>query len=155
MKNAITRYGCLSAVLLGAVAAQATASPAKYPLTSAAYRAECGSCHVPYPPQLLPARSWQAIMAGLDKHFGSDASLDAKTAGEIRVYLASNASRMGAAAPLSTPRITQTRWFMKEHDEVPASLWKSEAVKGAFNCSACHTQAEQGDYGEGSLRLPR
>lgn len=155
MKNAMMRYGCLTAVLMGTLAVPAVASPARYPLTNAAYRAECGSCHVPYPPQLLPAPSWQAIMDGLDKHFGSDASLDAKTAGEIRAYLASNASRKAAAKSKAAPRITESPWFVKEHDEVPASLWKSEAVKGAFNCGACHTQAEQGDFSERSLRLPR
>ena len=29
------------------------------------FAAECGACHMPYPAALLPARSWQAIMAGL------------------------------------------------------------------------------------------
>ena len=26
----------------------------------AAWKKECGACHLPYPPQLLPARSWRA-----------------------------------------------------------------------------------------------
>ena len=43
----------------------------------------------------------------------------------------------------------------KEHDEVPAALWKSAAVKGPANCAACHTRAEDGDYAERSLRLPK
>jgi hypothetical protein len=118
------------------------------------YRDECGSCHLPYPPQLLPRASWQAIMAGLDKHFGSDASLDAKTAREIQAYLEPNASRRAASGkpPL---RITDTPWFKREHDEVPPSVWKSTAVKSAANCGACHTQADQGDYSERTLRVPK
>ena len=42
---------------------------------NAAYQAECGSCHVPYPPRLLPGSSWRQIVARLDRHFGADASL--------------------------------------------------------------------------------
>src|SRR5512145_3377199 len=41
---------------------------------------ECGACHIAYPPRFLPAESWREIMIGLDDHFGSDASLDARTA---------------------------------------------------------------------------
>lgn len=50
-----------------------------FDVANSVYRDECGGCHVPYPPQLLPKASWQAIVAGLDKHFDSDASLDDKT----------------------------------------------------------------------------
>jgi hypothetical protein len=38
---------------------------------------------------------------------------------------------------------------------VPASVWRSSAVKSAADCGACHTQAENGDYSEGTLRVPR
>jgi hypothetical protein len=38
---------------------------------------------------------------------------------------------------------------------VPASVWRSSAVKSAADCGACHTQAENGDYSEGALRVPR
>ena len=38
------------------------------------------ACHVAYPPGLLPAASWQRLMANLPRHFGTDASLDAATA---------------------------------------------------------------------------
>ena len=119
-----------------------------------AYKAECGSCHVAYPPKLLPAASWQQLMARLDRHFGSDASLDAKAQDEISRYLAANAGRREPPAGVE-PRITETRWFRKEHGEVPAALWKSAAVKGAANCGACHTRADDGDYSERTLRLPK
>ena len=119
-----------------------------------AYKAECGSCHVAYPPKLLPRASWQQLMAHLDRHFGSDASLDAKASAEIGRILAANAGRRDAP-PGAEPRITETRWFRKEHDEVPAALWKSAAVKSAANCAACHTRADDGDYSERTLRLPK
>lgn len=125
-----------------------------------AYRNECGSCHIAFPPSLLTANSWRAVMAGLDKHFGSDASLDTDTAGDITKFLVANAGRRETAAPDGTPllRITETRWFRKEHrdghDGITAGVFRSAAVKSAANCSACHRDAEQGDYSEGRIRIP-
>ena len=144
----------LAAALLGFAALPATADKPRLPPIPT-YRAECGSCHVPYPPKLLPAQSWRDLMARLDRHFGSDASLDAKTSEEISRYLAANAERRDAP-PGAEPRITETRWFHKEHDqEVPATMWKSAAVKGPANCAACHTRADDGEYSERTLRLPK
>src|SRR6478752_5259908 len=53
---------------------------------------ECGACHMAYPPQFLPARSWQAIMQALPRHFGENAGLDPEAARKIREYLAANAA---------------------------------------------------------------
>jgi hypothetical protein len=143
----------LIAALLGLASMPAIADKPRLP-PDPAYKAECGSCHVPYPPKLLPAQSWRALMTRLERHFGSDASLDAKAREEISRYLAANAGRRDLPAGVE-PRITETRWFRKEHDEVPAALWKSAAVKGAANCAACHTRAEDGDYSERTLRLSK
>jgi hypothetical protein len=104
-----------------------------------AYKAECGSCHVPYPPKLLPASSWEQLMARLDKHFGSDASLEPKLHAEIGRYLAAHAGRR-AAPPGAEPRITQTRWFLKEHrKEIPAG-------GNPADCASCHKGADNGIY---------
>lgn len=103
------------------------------------YRTECGSCHVAYPPQLLPAESWRKLMERLDRHFGSDASLDARTSGEIGRFLAANAGRRDPP-PGAEPRITETRWFRKEHaGEIPAG-------RNPADCLACHKGAEEGIY---------
>ena len=61
--------------------------------TNPTWQAECSTCHVAYPPRLLPRESWRAVMSGLDKHFGSDASLDPATAREIGTFLDQNAGR--------------------------------------------------------------
>jgi hypothetical protein len=127
-----------------------------YSVNNEKWKTECSACHLAYPPQLLPVESWRAMMTQLDKHFGADASLDAKTAAEIRAFLEANAGRNKREAtgkPLQ--RITETRWFKKEHDEVPARVWSSAAVKQPGNCAACHIQAERGDFSERSLRIPR
>jgi len=120
------------------------------------WQTECGSCHVAYPPRLLPASAWRRVIAGLDKHFGTDASTDAASAGAITLFLEQNAGRKrhSDAGP-ETLRITDTAWFRHEHDHVPAALWKNASVRSASNCGACHTTAALGDYRERNIRLPR
>ena len=119
------------------------------------WQAECSSCHVAYPPRLLPASSWRALMAHLDKHFGSDASVDPKANAEILRFLERNAGRERNAQTQPILRITETPWFRREHDEVSPRLWKSPIIKNGANCEACHTGAAKGDYSERGIRLPR
>lgn len=120
------------------------------------YQQECGSCHVAYPPALLPAASWQRITADLGKHFGSDATLDPATTQALTRWLQQNAGS-GKRAREAPPqdRITRAAWFQREHDELPAGVWQRPAVKSPANCAACHTGAEQGDFSEHRVRVPR
>lgn len=142
-------------LLLTSSGLQASVTMAAPPDT--AYLQECGSCHVAYPPRLLSGASWQAVLAGLDKHFGVDASLDEKALAEISGYLNGQAGRRETAAADGRPllRITETRGFRHEHEEVPEATWKLPAVKSPSTCGACHTTAEQGRYSEHGIRLPR
>jgi len=123
--------------------------------TNAKWKAECGSCHLAYPPSLLSAEAWRRIMAGLDRHFGSDASLDAASAVEIGAFLERNASRRDLGPVDGAPRITQTARFLRKHREVDPALWKSPRVKTASNCTACHRGAADGDFDEDNVRIPR
>jgi hypothetical protein len=126
------------------------------------YQKECGDCHMAYPARLLPAPSWRALMSGLERHFGVDASLDARTAQVVGQYLEQNAGserrlvRPGAPVAGSAPllRISDADWFRREHREVPATTWKSNAIGSVSNCAACHTDAAQGRFSEGALRMP-
>lgn len=147
----------LIASLVLAAALPAVADSYRAAVRNPAYQSECGACHVAYPPQLLSAASWRAVMDGLGKHFGSDASLDPAAHAEILRYLEANAGRRDtAAAGKPQLRITETRWFVHEHsEELPRDIWKHPAVKSAANCAACHTAAEKGDFSERTLRLPK
>ena len=151
----ISRIGLAASAISFLFAAPAFADRVVPDTGNTIYRSECGSCHIAFPAQLLPKESWQALMAGLAKHFGTDASVDAKTAKEIESYLTANASRKagpaGAKAPL---RITETRSFLHEHHEVPGRVWTSATVKSPANCGACHPGAEHGDFNEHAVRLP-
>jgi diheme cytochrome c len=146
--------GLLASMVLIAHEAMAGGSLATPP--NERWKTECGSCHIAYPPQLLPAQAWHRMMSQLDKHFGTDASLDPAAAAEIGAYLErySGSTRRAPPAPGSL-RITETAWFIHEHREVPPAAWKHPAVKGAANCAACHTTAEQGDFRERNIRIPR
>ena len=119
------------------------------------FDAECASCHMAYPPGLLGQKNWQSIMSGLDKHFGTDASLDAKTQAEISQWLIKNAAtREKYAAFAPENRITKTAWFIRKHEEVRVDVWKRAGVKSPANCSACHADAVKGDFEEDRVRIP-
>ena len=95
------------------------------------------------------------MMGDLAHHYGDDASLSPQTAQELTDFLVQHAGdarrTQGAGDP---PRITQTRWFQKEHDEVPAAAWRDPRVKSPANCGACHKRAEEGSYREREIDIP-
>lgn len=133
-------------------------------LTHKAWQEECGSCHLAFPPSMLPRASWQKLMGGLDKHFGENASLDPATQADILKFLEAHAADRGSgmgrrvmrmdgnAAPL---RITETRWFVRKHDEVPRATWSRKSIGSPAHCAACHRQAEQGNFEEDAIRIPK
>lgn len=136
------------------LAQTAWADPDVTPATHPKWKAECGSCHTAYPPQLLPASAWRRIMSGLDQHFGTDASLDAKSVAEIGAFLEQHAGTGKRARGAQILRITESTWFRREHGEVPAATWKLAAVRTPANCAACHMTADQGDFRERNTRVP-
>lgn len=143
---------------------QRTADVAR--VDNAKYREECGSCHLAYPAGLLPARSWQKLMGGLNNHFGDNAELSPELTQEITDYLVANSADASSyrrsqqitrsVGAEETPlRITDTAFFRREHRELPAKLVKDNPqVKGFSNCNACHQRAEQGSFSEREIRIP-
>jgi hypothetical protein len=136
-----------------------------------AFQAECASCHVAFPPALLAADDWKRVMATLDKHYGDNASLDAKTGKLIEDFLVRNAgdarkvgaggtapagsaANIGSAYDRGLPRLTATAWFKRKHHEVARADWTNPKVKSPANCAACHTQAAAGSYREREIVMP-
>lgn len=142
------RYALLMACLSsGALAHAGSHQYGPYP---AQYVEECGSCHVPYPPQRMTAAGWETQMRTLGNHYGTDASLDAESAKRITAYLMANAGTKDKLAPTeATARMTKARWFAKEHGTTPPQGMSFS------NCSGCHTQAERGDFEERTLKTPK
>jgi len=127
---------------------------------NAAFEEECASCHMAYPPQMLHADSWRAMMGDLSRHFGSDASIDEKRRIAIADFLVANSggrktgnTRDAQGKPLL--RITETARFEKKHREISAATWKRASIKGPANCGACHTRAATGEYSERSINIPK
>lgn len=117
------------------------------------YAAECGSCHLAFPPSLLPARSWLALLAGLADHFEQNAEVDSATRQQLETFLALNAGReLAGPTPL---RITTLRWWRREHDEISASTFRRKAIVSPANCGACHPGANEGAFGEHAVKVPR
>ena len=149
MKRAIKTIGWV--MVLGCLSAErvAHAGSHQYGPYPAKYAEECGSCHVPYPPQRMTAAGWEIQMRHLKQHYGSDAGVDAPTHQALLSYLVANASPKDKSAPADpTARMTKTRWFVKEHGTTPP---KGQSFS---NCAACHTQAEKGDFSERTLKTP-
>ncbi len=146
-----------AALLLAALSAQAD----NYRLPkNPAFEEECASCHMAFPPQMLHADSWRAMMGDLSHHFGSDASLDEKRRIAITDFLVANANgrktgttRDAAGKPLL--RITETARFAKKHREIAAATFQRASIKSPANCTACHRQAATGDYSERSINIPK
>ena len=123
--------------------------------TATVYAEECGACHTAYPARLLPPADWAAVLATLDRHFGVDASLDAKTRAAVASQLGVGTSVASTSTTKTVPRITQQGWFREEHDEISAQLFRSPAVRSGANCGACHAGADRGQFDEHSVRIPR
>ena len=111
---------------------------------NAKWKQECGSCHIPYPPQLLTADNWQRIMGSLDKHFGANALLDANDNKKILSFLEHNAGS-GERYSAASLRISETPWFKHEHHVISDKEWVNPEVKSRSNCSACHGKVVLGD----------
>lgn len=130
-------------------AASAHSGSHQYGPYPAQYVEECGSCHVPYPPQRMTAEGWEIQIRTLKQHYGSDATVDAPANQAILRYLTANAATKSKNAPTEpTGRLTKTAWFTKEHGSTPP---KGQQFS---NCAGCHTQAERGDYSERTLKTP-
>jgi diheme cytochrome c len=140
-------------LLAGAVVAGAGDRDRGPAPVNAAWKMECGACHLAYPPRLLPARSWRALMGGLDTHFGTDASLDPAATAEIAAFLERHGGR--DRGPTTSLRITETPWFQHKHRKIADAVWARPAIRGPANCSACHAAADRGDYDDDTVRIPR
>ncbi|MBK5970147.1 MULTISPECIES: diheme cytochrome c [Thiorhodovibrio] len=140
------------------------------PATQPAYLEECGSCHLAYPPGVLPADSWKHILApeSLANHYGDDAWLPEDLVAEVRDYLMANGADTSArirerafAVPgaarsdASLPRITETPYFIRKHNQVPARLVTDNPEVGSFSqCNRCHIGTDKGVFDESQIDIP-
>lgn len=156
MPSQLSRLARIFAVVAFLTSTVSWADSHKGPTPPAVYTQECGSCHLAFPPNLLPKASWQRVMNALDAHYGSDASLDAVTQKQISTWLQTYGGQ-GKRAREEPPqdRITRSAWFERKHREVSASTFKRASIKSPVNCVACHRDAAQGDFEDDRVRIPK
>jgi hypothetical protein len=128
------------------------------------YEEECGSCHLAYPPGLLPARSWQALMNGLADHFGDSAELEAPRGQLLSGWLVANAAerrthRKSAKLLRSvrgrTPlRISQTPYILGKHDEIAPAVFRRKSIASRANCGGCHRDADRWNFDDDDVTIP-
>lgn len=136
------------------------------PVTNETYKNECSACHFAYQPGLLPSNSWNKIMANLENHFNTDASLDNADFKIIKDYLNENSAEKAMEYKRSRkivnsirngdiPKsISKTPYMIRKHDELRANMINQPEIKGLFNCVACHTTAQKGIYSERDINIP-
>lgn len=136
------------------------------PVVLDAYKNECSSCHMAYPPGLLPARSWQKIMTSLESHFGDNAELEGEDLKIISDFLINNSADksdyrrsrkiMRSINTNDSPiRISDLPYIKREHHEIPDKMIKfNPRVNSLGNCIACHVDAEKGLFNEHNVSIP-
>jgi hypothetical protein len=124
---------------------------------------ECGSCHRPFHPSLLPRASWAAVMAGLANHFGEDASLPPDEVARIGAYFQTYgaeawdteaARRFAIVSPSQPLRITETPFWQKKHAGLDPAIFLRPKVGAKSNCSACHRDADTGHFDDQQINIP-
>lgn len=157
---AIVIFGGATLYGLGRVAAPPTRAFA----WNTTYKRECGACHAPYHPSLLPAASWRGVMANLSDHFGEDASLEPAVVKEITIWLAANAAetwdteaanRFRRVNPTEPFKITATRYWTHKHAGLPPTLFSRKEIGSRSNCAACHRDAETGRFDDQFIDIPK
>ena len=135
--------------------------------TDPTYVKECGSCHFPYSPGLLPVRSWELHMKRLEKHFGEAVALQPATHEAILRYLTENAADrspyegsqyyMAKVDPGATPYRLQDVPLHREMHRIIQEVISIKAkvkVRTLTNCNACHQWAPEGSFANSELFVP-
>lgn len=147
-------------------------NPGKYenggfaPVHDPAYAKECGSCHFTYLPGMLPARSWHALLAGANEHFGESLALSPEMARHIEEYLVSNAADRSKyrgselmlyrlEAGVTPLRVTSMPVMHQRHQVVRTLLGSPKSpVRNLTNCDSCHERAAAGSFAYEEIVVP-
>lgn len=156
IRHILRSLGLISVLVISAYSiAFADSGPMMPANVPKAYTQECAACHTAYAPGMLPKQSWLRILTGLDKHYGTDATLDDATVKQLSSWLQANAGTYKRVADVPpNDRITQSAWFVRKHRAIEPSVWKLSSVKSASNCTACHTSADKGIFDDDNLQIP-
>lgn len=135
------------------------------PVNNEVFKQECGACHFAYQPGLLPSGSWEKLLSNLPSHFGEEIFLEEKSKNIVSDYLQANAAERSSAKRArkilkslrgQTPlRITDTPYIQEKHHELNSTIFTRESIVSRSNCIACHSTAEQGNYDDDFVKIPK
>lgn len=105
-------------------------------------------------------------MDHLDKHFDDNAELDPQTHQTISQLLTKNSADKSnyrrsqkfsrSISQNDIPlRITETPYFIREHNEIPKRMVSGNPKVQSFSqCNSCHLKAEKGSFNEHNINIP-
>lgn len=125
----------------------------------------CGECHLAYHPSLLPARSWQLMLAEQENHFEENLYLEQEDVIELQTFAVENAAEnhltevawknnRSISPEQVLLRITEIEYWTTKHQNIKSEIWQHSKVNFKGNCVACHLDAEQGTFEDAAMRLP-
>jgi hypothetical protein len=133
-------------------------------IKSDTYTEACGRCHFSYPPSLLNANSWVAIIDNSEDHFGESLALNSSESEEIKNYLRKNSAENSngeIAHDISkdlgsrvVSRIIDVPEIRKEHRDISQDILSRPSIGGLSNCIACHRRAEEGFFDDDNVIIP-
>jgi cytochrome b len=130
---------------------------------AAAWRGECGSCHLAYPPELLPRRSWLRMLETQQSHFGEDLGLSTKTRDALSAIVRAEGARPHWAGSMiqasvvegdAPQRISETRFWRERHGHLDPRRFSVAPVSGRHDCEACHADAASAIFSPRMIHLP-
>ena len=138
------------------------------PVSDSTYIEECGSCHFPYQPGLLPESSWQKLLTrrALTNHFGENAELDesvrkhilaiaVEDSAEKSRYKRSKKIMVSLEENEIPERITKVRYIRDKHHDVYEEVVKnSKKIKSMSLCDQCHKKAKYGIFDDDTVVIP-
>lgn len=155
-------WGCILAGTAGA--GEGDGRHAQGLVTNAVHRETCGACHMAYPPALLPAASWEKIVAALPSHNGENVELANATRKALLEFLKANAAdtsprglsrRILKSLAGATPtRITQVPAIQAQHRGLGDDVFNRKEIGSRANCRACHPGAESARFSDDDVRIP-
>lgn len=129
------------------------------------WQEECGSCHTPHHPSLLPERSWSTMLQQQNDHFGEDLALDEEGIQSLSQFLNLHAAEHAYSEAawkisnsidhnLAPVRITSTTYWREKHQQLQPAIWNLPSVNGKVECGRCHQDAESGTFHDRAVQLP-
>jgi len=52
-------------------------------------------------------------------------------------------------------RITETPYIREKHHELDSNIFSRQSIGSFSNCIACHVKAEQGNYDDDFVKIPK